>query len=223
MTDISKNIEKIRAELPAGVELVAVSKFHPASMIMEAYEAGQRNFGESRVQEFIEKAEQLPKDIRWHFIGHLQTNKVKPLIGKTFLIESVDSERLLQLIDRESEKAGVETKVLLQVHVAQEETKFGFYPEEIIKFFAEGNHLNLKSVEICGLMGMASNTCDEERILQDFSTLHNLFEEIRENFYKKDNGKFRYLSMGMSGDWPLAVKNGSNLVRIGSAIFGDRY
>ena len=219
--NIADNIRKFRELVPADVEIVAVSKFHPASMIMEAYEAGQTTFGESRVQEFLEKEEALPKEIKWHFIGHLQTNKVRQIIGKTTLIESVDSERLLELIQKESEKAGVLTDVLLQVHVAEEEAKFGFYPEELRDYLRSGNYRLLKSVRICGLMGMATNTEDERRIRKDFVALHDLFEEI-----KGDPAlglkHFTRLSMGMSGDWQLAVKEGSNIVRIGSAIFGDR-
>lgn len=218
---VAENIRKFRALVPPQVEIVAVSKFHPASMILEAYEAGQRNFGESRVQEFLKKYEELPKDIHWHFIGHLQTNKVKQLIGKTHLIESVDSERLLDLIDKESEKAGVVTRVLMQVHVAEEEQKFGFYPEEIKDFFRNKGYESLKATHICGIMGMATNTDDEERITQDFSELHSIFNEIKTDISPELRG-FDILSMGMSGDWPIAVKEGANMVRIGSAIFGER-
>lgn len=165
---VAEEIEKLHAELPDGVRLVAVSKFHPASMIREAYDAGQRVFGESRVQELLEKIPALPEDIEWHFIGHLQTNKVKQLIGKTSLIESVDSERLLDLIDAESRKAGVVTRVLMQLHVAKEETKFGFYPEELIEYFSSRRFENLTNTHICGVMGMASNTDDAERVRADF-------------------------------------------------------
>ena len=219
---VAENIRNFRSIVPSDVEIVAVSKFHPASLILEAYDAGQRLFGESRVQEFLMKEKDLPKDIRWHFIGHLQTNKVKQIIGKTSLIESVDSERLLELIDKESEKAGVITNVLLQVHVAAEEAKFGFFPEELDEYLQSGRYKNLKAVNICGLMGMATNTDNEERIKSDFSRLHSVFEEVR-NKYGKDLPDFSRLSMGMSGDWRLAVEEGSNIVRIGSAIFGNRY
>lgn len=218
---VTENIIKIRKEVPADVEIVAVSKFHPASMVMEAFETGQRNFGESRVQEFLQKYEVLPKEIKWHFIGHLQTNKLKQIIGKTFLIESVDSERLLDLIDKESQKAGVISHVLLQVHVAQEEGKFGFYPEELLSYFKTRSFEKLKSTHIDGLMGMATNTDDRERVKKDFETLYNLFKEIREDENFGLRG-FDKLSMGMSGDWEIAVECGSNIVRIGSAIFGER-
>lgn len=221
MSEVADNIRKFRALMPEGVELIAVSKFHPASMILEAYEAGQRNFGESRVQEFLRKAEELPSEIRWHFIGHLQTNKVRSVIGKTHLIESVDSPRLLELIDRESEKAGVVSDVLLQVHVAAEEAKFGFFPDELKSFIRSGALGRLKATRVCGLMGMATNTDDADRIRRDFGTLHSLFEEIKKE-YGHMLPRFRHLSMGMSGDWPIAVEEGADMVRIGSAIFGER-
>lgn len=218
---ISSNLRRLCKEIPAGVEMVAVSKFHPASMIQEAYDAGQRAFGESRVQEFVEKVKELPGDIRWHFIGHLQTNKVRLIIGKTYLIESVDSERLLELISRESEKAGVITDVLLQVHVAEEEAKFGFYPDELRDFLISGRWQAFSGVRIRGLMGMATNTDEEERIIRDFKVLHSLFKEIREQ-ESLPLPYFDKLSMGMSSDWQLAVAQGSNIVRIGTAIFGHR-
>ncbi len=218
---LQENLRSVRKEIPEGVELVAVSKFHPASMIREAYDAGQRCFGESRVQELIEKERELPGDIRWHFIGHLQTNKVKQLIGKVALIESVDSERLLDLIDRESEKSGVITRVLMQVHVAREETKFGFYPEELLDYFRQRKFERLKATHICGIMGMASNTDDETRVRADFRNIASLFRKIAGDGDLGLRG-FDLLSMGMSGDWPIAVEEGANIVRIGTRIFGER-
>lgn len=217
---IGGRIERLHEEIPAGVTLVAVSKFHPASAVMEAYEAGQRVFGESRVQEFLEKKRELPGDIKWHFIGHLQTNKVKSVIGQTHLIESVDSIRLLDLINKESEKAGVITELLLQVHVAAEETKFGFFPEELQAFFAERKYEGYGRVRIRGIMGMASNTDDSARIREDFKAIASIFRKVKE--LAPDPESFDILSMGMSGDWPLAIKEGSNMIRIGSAIFGQR-
>lgn len=219
--DIAQNIVEVRSEIPSGVELVAVSKFHPASAVMEAYDAGQRCFGESRVQELLQKVDVLPSDIRWHFIGHLQTNKVKMLVGKTSLIESVDSERLLKLIDSESAKAGVVTNVLLQVHVAQEETKFGFYPEELLEYFRERRFETLTSTHICGIMGMASNTDDEDRIREDFHRISEIFHQVADDSALGLRG-FDKLSMGMSGDWQIAVDEGANIVRIGTRIFGMR-
>ena len=218
---VKDNLLKVRKEIPEGVELVAVSKFHPAEMIMEAYEAGQRCFGESRVQELTEKEKTLPQDIRWHFIGHLQTNKVKQLIGKVSLIESVDSEKLLSLIDAESRKAGVMTRVLMQVHVAKEETKFGFYPEELLAFFREKKFETLTNTHICGVMGMASNTDDMERVREDFRNIASVYHTIADDESLGLRG-FDMLSMGMSGDWLIAVEEGANIVRIGSAIFGPR-
>ncbi len=207
--------------LPEGVRLCAVSKFHPASAIREAYDAGQRIFGESRVQEILEKIPQLPSDIVWHFIGHLQTNKVKQIVGKVAMIESVDSERLLSLIDAESRKAGVQTNVLMQLHVAKEETKFGFLPEELLSFFKEKRFESLTNTHICGVMGMASNTDDEDRIRKDFAEIASVFRDISEDTALGLRG-FDVVSMGMSHDWPIAVEEGATIVRIGSSIFGDR-
>lgn len=218
---IEEKIRELRAELPEGVALVAVSKFHPAEAVLAAYRAGQRRFGESRVQELLAKMPQLPDDIQWHFIGHLQTNKVRSLMGKTAMIESVDSDKLLRLIDRESARAGVMTRVLMQIHVAREETKFGFFPEELFEWFADRRFESLTNTHICGIMGMASNTDDEERVRRDFTDIRSAFDRIRFDIAPDLRG-FDTLSMGMSGDWPLAVECGSNLVRIGSAIFGPR-
>lgn len=221
MDSVARNLEELYAEMPEGVSLVAVSKFHPSEMIREAYAVGQRKFGESRVQELLKKIEVLPSDIEWHFIGHLQTNKVRSIIGKCALIESVDSEHLLEYIDRESEKAGVVTRVLMQVHVAQEETKFGFYPEELTTYFRERKFEHLKATHICGVMGMASNTDDIERVRDDFHTIASIYKCIRDDESLQLRG-FDTLSMGMSGDWKIAVEEGSNLVRVGSRIFGER-
>lgn len=218
---IASEIIRLHERLPEGVRLCAVSKFHPASAIREAYDAGQRIFGESRVQEILEKIPQLPSDIVWHFIGHLQTNKVKQIVGKVAMIESVDSERLLSLIDAESRKAGVQTNVLMQLHVAKEETKFGFLPEELLSFFKEKRFESLTNTHICGVMGMASNTDDEDRIRKDFAEIASVFREISEDTALGLRG-FDVVSMGMSHDWPIAVEEGATIVRIGSSIFGDR-
>lgn len=220
MENIYRAIHKFRTELPAGVRLVAVSKFHPAEMVQQAYDAGQRAFGESRVQEMLAKQPLLPADIRWHFIGHLQTNKVKSIIGKTAMIESIDSEHLLAKVDQESNKAGVITSVLMQVHVAREETKFGFSPEELLSYFAERKFEALTNVHIHGIMGMATNTDDVQTVRSDFARIASLYNTIRES--TPDLRGFDILSMGMSGDWPLAVEQGANLIRVGSAIFGPR-
>lgn len=218
---ITSEIKELHAELPEGVRLVAVSKFHPVEAVAEAYAAGQRLFGESRVQELLQKIPLCPSDIQWHFIGHLQTNKVRQLIGKTALIESVDSERLLELIDKESERAGVVTRVLMQVHVAREETKFGFWPEELLDYFKARRFESLKATHICGVMGMASNTDDVERVRADFQAIAEVYRSIRDDRELGLRG-FDTISMGMSGDWPIAVEEGSNLVRVGTRIFGPR-
>ncbi len=218
---VAEEIIKLREEIPEGISLVAVSKFHPASMIREAYDAGQRLFGESRVQELLEKIPLLPEDIEWHFIGHLQTNKVRQLIGKVALIESVDSEKLLALIDSESRKAGIVTNVLMQVHVAAEETKFGFLPEELMSYFKDKRFENLTNTHICGVMGMASNTSDMSRVRADFAEIRRIFREISEDSSLGLRG-FDRVSMGMSHDWRIAVEEGSTSVRIGSLIFGER-
>ncbi len=220
MNSVAENITRVLGELPTGVRLVAVSKFHPVEKLREAYAAGQRRFGESRVQELLAKEPQMPSDVEWHFIGHLQTNKVRQLIGKTSLIESVDSERLLDLIDKESERVGVVTRVLMQVHVAMEETKSGFLPDELLEYFRDRRFENLKATHICGVMGMASNTDDMQRVKLDFAAIADIYGKIRE--MTSDLRGFDTISMGMSHDWPLAVAEGSNLVRIGTSIFGER-
>lgn len=220
--NIIDSLNDVKSTIPNGVELVAVSKFHPAQAVGEAYSAGQRAFGESRVQELIAKAQELPRDIRWHFIGHLQTNKVRQLIAArcVSLIESVDSVKLLELIDRESEREQVTTRILVQAHVAAETTKFGFDPDELLDYFASGAYRSLKAVHICGLMGMASNTENTDRVNSDFARLARLKKEIINA--APDLRGFDILSMGMSHDYLLAIANGANMVRVGTAIFGDR-
>lgn len=218
--DIAPRLERIKATIPAGVTLVAVSKFHPAETLMEAYQAGQRVFAESRVQELLPKIQALPADIQWHFIGHLQTNKVKQLVGKVALIESVDSQRLLDLIDKESAAQGTVTRVLLEAHVAREETKTGWSPEHLLDYFDNHRYRNLKATHLCGLMGMATNTTDEGLIAADFEKISALARTIRGRC--PDLTGFDILSMGMSDDYPLAIRHGSTMVRIGTAIFGAR-
>lgn len=220
MSVIAENIRELLSEIPEGVSLVAVSKFHPAEAVMEAYSAGQRRFGESRVQELLKKEEVLPGDIEWHFIGHLQTNKVKQIVGKVALIESVDTLHLLDYIDKESEKAGVVSRVLMQLHVAAEETKFGFSPDELLDYFRSKGYENLKATHICGVMGMASNTDDESRIREDFHKIAEVFRTVKAE--NPDLRGFDLISMGMSGDWPIAVEEGADLIRVGTRIFGER-
>lgn len=217
---IAQHTEHLLRTLPEGVQLVAVSKFHPAQAILRAYDAGARHFGESRAQELAAKAPVLPPDIRWHFIGHLQTNKVRTVIPLAHLIESVDSPRLLQAIDREALAQGITARVLLQVHVAAEETKFGFTPTEILEYFSSRAFESLQATHICGIMAMASNTADTLRITSDFNRAAEIFRTIRRT--TPDLRGFDTLSMGMSHDYPLAITAGANSVRIGSYIFGDR-
>lgn len=220
MDTIASRLDKVRSALPAGTGLVAVSKFHPVEALREAYDAGQRRFGESRVQELTAKIGLMPADTEWHFIGHLQTNKLKQIVGRVAMIESVDTLRLLELIDDLSAERGTVSRVLMQVHVAAEETKFGFLPDELVEWFAAGGYESLKATHICGLMGMATNTDDEARIRSDFRKIADTYRRILET--APDLRGFDTLSMGMSDDYPLAVEAGSTLVRVGTAIFGPR-
>lgn len=221
MGKIAEAIHEINNELPKGVKLIAVSKFHPAECIMEAYNAGQRIFGENRPQEMTEKHAILPNDIEWHMIGHLQTNKVKMIAPYVSMIQSVDSVKLLREIDKQAQKAGRTIDCLLEIHVALEETKSGFTPDECRSFLASGEWKNMNNVKICGLMCMASNTPDEQRVRNDFKTAEKLFKEFKESFFINCNS-FRYKSWGMSHDYPIAIDEGANIVRIGTRIFGER-
>lgn len=220
-TSISSNLLNLRSSIPNGVELVAVSKFHPVEALREAYDAGQRIFGESRALELEAKAAELPSDIQWHFIGHLQTNKVRKVVAHASLIHSIDSERLLRAIDDEAAKAGRRIGVLLQLHVAQEETKFGFTPDELIRFVTPDLLSSLKTVDICGVMGMASNVDDESRIHDDFRRIRSTFDCLKSEIFAS-SPTFSYVSMGMSHDWRIAVDEGSNMIRVGTSIFGER-
>lgn len=218
---IQNNIREVLATLPDGVRLVAVSKFHPVEALQEAYDAGQRIFGESKVQEMTAKHEQLPADIEWHFIGHLQTNKVKYIAPYVSLIHGVDSYKLLLEINRQGQRAGRIIPCLLQLHVAQEETKFGFSLDECQQLLEEGEWRTLPYVSIRGLMGMASNTDDMAQVRQEFATLGKFFSQVKEEFFS-GKSEFCELSMGMSDDYPIAIEEGSTLVRVGSRIFGSR-
>ena len=221
MTRIQDEIKRIQAELPESVRLVAVSKFHPIEAIQEAYEVGQRVFGESKVQEMTMKHEALPKDIEWHFIGHLQTNKIKYMAPYVALIHGVDSYKLLSEINKQAAKAGRIIPCLLQIHIAQEETKFGFSTDECRAMLEAGEWKTLNHVRIAGVMGMATNTEDEAQIAQEFRTLADFFRQAKETYFK-DTPEFKEISMGMSDDYPLAIREGSTLIRIGSRIFGER-
>ena len=218
MGKIADNLTRIRESLPEQVTLVAVSKFHPVEVLREAYQAGQRIFGESRPQELTAKYQELPKDIEWHMIGHLQTNKVKYIAPFVALIHSVDSMKLAQTIDKEAAKVGRTIDVLLQLHIAQEETKFGWDAAELEHFLQNGELTALEHIRIRGLMGMASLTDDMEQVRNEFRTLHNDFVTFRE----KNLPAMDVQWMGMSGDYPLAIEEGATMVRIGSSIFGAR-
>ncbi len=218
MTSISDKLRRVRATIPPGVTTVAVSKFHPVEALLAAYDAGQRIFGESRQQELLKKTALMPADVKWHFIGHLQTNKVRSLIGKVAMIESVDSVRLLELIDRESAAAGVVTDVLLQVHVAAEDTKSGLTPDELDALIATDPHTRLCSTRIRGIMGMATNTDDTARVRADFEAIAACYRKAAATA----PAYFDTISMGMTHDYPLAINCGANMVRIGTAIFGER-
>lgn len=218
---VKENLRQVRGSIPEGVELVAVSKFHPVEALQEAYDEGQRVFGESRANELVAKAKMMPVDVKWHFIGHLQTNKVRQILPYVSLVHSVDSEKLLRLIDSESVRAGKVTDVLLQLHVAKEETKFGFAPEELTELSATGIFSELTGVNVIGVMGMASNVDDENRIRDDFREIRRTFDSLGASaFDGKDD--FRVVSMGMSHDWHIAVEEGGNMIRIGTSIFGER-
>ena len=217
---IAEKIKSISDTLPCGVTLIAVSKYHPAEAIMQAYKAGQREFGESKAQDLVTKHEELPKDIKWHFIGHLQTNKIKYIAPFIHLIHSADSYKLLQEINRHGAKHQRRIGCLLQIHIAQEETKFGFTPEECIEMLTCSEWRTLENIEIRGLMCMASNTDDEAQIAKEFATVQNLFKEIKEKFFT-DNDNFNILSAGMSDDYAIAIKHGSTHIRIGSSIFNN--
>lgn len=213
---IQENYNDIKSRLPENVELVAVSKTHPTSAIQEVYDLGQKVFGENKVQEFVEKYPLLPKDIQWHIIGHLQTNKVKYIAEFVDTIQSVDSEKLLKEINKEAGKYNRTIKVLLQVKIAEEDTKFGLETEEAKSLFEKFVNGEFENIEITGLMGMATFTEDENQIKKEFSVLKSLFDELSKT------RKLETLSMGMSDDFPIAIKCGANSVRVGSAIFGRR-
>ena len=216
---IAENLEKLRDELPAGVELVLVSKTHPPEAIMEAYDAGQRVFGENRPQEMAAKRAVLPDDIRWHMIGHLQTNKVKLIAPFVQLIHSADSARLLQEIDRQAERIGRVIDVLLEIRIAREQSKEGWVWEELQEWLGTGEYRGFANVRFRGVMGVATFTGDMAQVRTEFETLARMHARLRERFFGPD---FDILSMGMTSDWPAAVECGSTMARIGSLVFGNR-
>lgn len=212
---ITDQIHFFKSHLPHNIQLVAVSKTKPVEAIIEAYQAGQTHFGENKAQELLLKQAQLPPDIKWHFIGHLQTNKVKSILPLVYLIHGIDSIKLLDEVQKQSQKINQKTSVLLQIHIAQEETKFGFDFSELEEVISRQNIYT--HVCIRGLMGMASNTPNEHRVRMEFRGLKQLFNQVKPQFQSFDT-----LSMGMSGDYQIAIEEGSNLIRIGSTIFGTR-
>lgn len=213
---ISQKLTTIKSTLPGKVTLVAVSKTKPITEIMEAYNAGQRDFGENKIQEMAEKWEQMPKDIRWHMIGHVQRNKVKYMAPFVHLIHAVDSLKLLKEINKQAKKNNRVIHCLLQVFIAREETKFGLDPEELIELLDSDEYKNLQHIKVIGLMGMATFTENENQIKSEFESIQNLYYELKEKH------EFTELSIGMSGDYQIALKCDSTMVRIGSAIFGER-
>ena len=220
MTEIQENITKLQERISAGVKLVAVSKFKPKELLLEAYEIGFRAFGENYVQELVDKYEALPKDIEWHFIGHLQTNKVKYIAPFVHLIHSVDSFKLLKEIDKQAAKNERVIECLMQIYIAKEDSKTGMDKAEYLEMLESGEFKFLKNIKVKGLMGMSTFTDNLDLVREEFRSLKNLFEQTRK--IQADNFLLQEISMGMSGDWQLAVEEGSTMVRVGSSIFGSR-
>ena len=218
---IKDNLQKICSSLPAGVKLVVVSKTRTNEEILEAYNSGHRAFGENKVQEIIRKQKELPQDIEWHLIGHLQSNKVRSVIPFVSMIHSVDSLKILKAINDEASLAGRVIPCLLQIHIAKEETKYGFSYEDLKPILKSPEFAKLKNVVISGVMGMATFTEDTDQIRNEFKCLYNIFNDLKQTFFKED-ANFKEISMGMSDDYLIAIEEGSTIVRIGSKIFGPR-
>ena len=221
MYDVANNLHKVLGTLPDGVKLVAISKFHPNEYIEAAYQEGQRLFGESQVQELSHKVDTLPNDIEWHFIGHLQTNKVKYIAPYISMIEAVDSLKLLKEIDKQAAKHNRIINVLLELHIAEEESKYGFSPDACRELLTNGEWKELKNVHISGLMMMASNVDDREQIKREMTLAADLFDELKEKYFADDSA-FKERSWGMSHDYDMAVECRSTMVRVGTTIFGPR-
>lgn len=221
MFDVAKNLHEVLDTLPDGVKLVAISKFHPKEYIEAAYREGQRIFGESHEQELAGKVQSLPKDIEWHFIGHLQTNKVKYIAPYISMIEAVDTVKLLKEINKQAAKYNRVINVLLELHIAEEESKYGFIPDACREFLKSGEWRELKNVHISGLMMMASNVEDKDQIRKEMTFASNLFDELKATYFS-DDPEFKERSWGMSHDYPIAVECHSTMVRVGTAIFGPR-
>ena len=220
MNTISENLIRIKSNLPEGVALVAVSKTKPVPEILEAYEAGQRIFGENKIQEMAAKYEEMPKDIEWHMIGHIQRNKVKYMAPFVSLIHGVDSLRLLAEINKQALKNNRTINCLLQIKIASEESKFGLTETEVSQLLASEEYKSFQNIKIIGLMGMATFTSDQEQLQEEFSILKNIYDKLSGE--ESNNSQLKTLSMGMSADYPIAIKNGSTMIRVGSSIFGNR-
>lgn len=218
---IQENLNIVRATVPSNVTLIAVSKTKPVADLQEAYDAGQRIFGENKALEMRDKYQELPKDIQWHFIGHLQTNKIKYIAPFVTLIHAIDSLPLLEAVNKEAVKNNRIIDCLLQFHIAQEETKFGLDIEEAKSLLESESFKNLKNINICGVMGMATFTDDVVQVRNEFKNLKNIFETLKENYFRA-NDSFKEISMGMSDDYPIAIEEGATMVRVGSKIFGAR-
>ena len=218
---IQTQLKQVQAQLPEHVVLIAVSKTKPIADLKAAYDAGQRHFGENKVQEMVEKAQLLPNDIHWHLIGHLQTNKVKYMAGFVHLIHGVDSLKLLIEINKQAKKVNRIQDILLQFYIAQEDTKFGLDISEAQEILNSIEFQQLKHIRVCGVMGMASNTSNEKQVASEFRNLKQIFDELQTKYFPKQD-TFKEISMGMSGDYQLAIANGSTMVRVGSKIFGGR-
>lgn len=217
---IAENLLKIKNSLPSNVRLVAVSKTKPNSLLQEAYNAGERHFGENKALEMRDKAEDLPEDIQWHFIGHLQRNKVKYIIPSVHLIHSIDSLRLLKEVNKEAKKNNRVINCLLQFHIAKESSKFGFDLDEVIELFNNNALQDLKHVKIVGVMGMATFSDDKVLVRNEFKSLKSIFDSLKKGYFKSEY--FKEISMGMSGDYQIAIEEGATIVRVGSSIFGSR-
>ena len=221
MNPTAQNLQEIKSQLPKHVSLVAVSKTKPKSAIQEAYEVDQRVFGENRIQELVAKSEELPKDIEWHMIGHLQSNKVKYIAPFISLIHAVDKAKLLAEINKEAKKNHRVIKVLLQFHIAEEDSKFGLSLEQAKTLLDSDKFRSFENVEVVGVMGMATFTSDQNQVRSEFKTLKSIFEKLKSDFFQSQSS-FKEISMGMSGDYQLAIEEGSTMVRVGSSIFGKR-
>ncbi|MBN1990195.1 MAG: YggS family pyridoxal phosphate-dependent enzyme [Bacteroidales bacterium] len=218
---VSDNLNKVRQHIPSSVTLVAISKTHPVEHVMEAYNAGQRIFGENKVQEMVSKYEVMPKDIQWHLVGHLQTNKIKYIAPFVSLIHSVDSLKLLTAINKEAVKANRVIDCLLQVYIAEEETKFGLSSDELKELLESEQYKQLTHVRVCGVMGMATFTDNEAQVRKEFKNLKTIFTSLKNSYFPNTNS-FKHISMGMSGDYAIAIDEGSTMIRVGSSIFGHR-